>query len=415
MAQIISMPKLSPTMTEGVIARWHKKVGDRVEPGDLLFEVSTDKATIEYNALDGGFLRVIQVDENGKADVGQPLAVLTDKLADALPDTLPNLQAPILQPTPPPTPQKTPINLTSTPPTITSREQKAFPAPLQATAGIIKASPYAKKLAKLKGISLEGVAGSGPNGMVMSRDLEMIAQTHAQETAKPVRRSVVEEIPLIGMRKVIAERLSYSKSTIPHFYCKQEINVGLLLALREQLKQAGVAVTVNDLIVRATALAMKEHPVLRSTYDDKRKVVLRHPHADISIAVTIPGGLITPIVFGAELLSLQEISKTIKVLADKARNNKLQPSEYQGGCLTISNLGMFGVPEFAAIVNPPQAAILAIGAAQAKPVVENEQVVAGHILSITFSCDHRVIDGADAAQFLKTLKDIIELPLKLIL
>lgn len=425
MAQIISMPKLSPTMTEGVLARWHKKVGDKVEPGELLFEVATDKATIEYNALDGGFLRVIQVAENGKAEVGQPLAVLTDTPNEpfsvterALSPEKTEPQKPTPRaPAPAPETVSRAMETVTEPlqPVVSQQPQGYFP-PAESKAAT-RASPYARKLAKQKGISLEGVIGSGPNKMVMSRDLELISSQHmVQKPSQTVTKNThVDEISLTPMRKAIGERLSYSKSTIPHFYCKQDINVTALLQLREQLKQVNIPVTVNDLIVRATALAMKEHPVLRSTFDEKQKVIRRYPHADISIAVTIPGGLITPIVFAADLLSLQEISKMIKTLAEKARNNKLQPNEYQGGCLTISNLGMYGVPEFSAIVNPPQAAILAVGAAQPKPVIENGIITAGQVMTITLSCDHRVVDGADAAQFLKTLKELLERPLRLVL
>jgi pyruvate dehydrogenase E2 component (dihydrolipoamide acetyltransferase) len=377
------MPKLSPTMTEGTVARWHKVEGDFVDSGELLLDIGTDKATIEHHVIDPGWLRKILVKEGDRIEVGKPLAILTDEKDEAITEHKPDVVA-----APPP-------------PTIV---EKSTPSPAQKIEKVerILASPLAKKIARQKGLSLEGISGTGPGGRIMRRDLE-------QTVAAPT------EEKMSSMRRTIASRLQQSKATIPHFYVAISVNAKSLLSLKDELKASGRHITVNDLILKATAVALSQHPSIRSSFDPQNSVIQRHAHADIAVAVAVPGGLITPIVFGAEEKSIQKISEEVRSLSEKAKAGKLQPHEYVGGAFTISNLGMFGVDEFYAIINPPQVAILAIGAARDVPVVEGEKVVAGKVMKLTLSVDHRAVDGSDAALFLKTLKDLLEHPSVLLL
>lgn len=392
----VYMPKLSPTMTEGVIAKWHKQVGDFVESGDVLLEISTDKATVEHAALDEGYLRAIIGQEGEKIDVNAPLAVFTASKEESID----GYKATALGEAPK-------AEMTSSAPAT----KAAAPVAVKRDAKVA-ASPLAKKLAKERGIDLTNVAGSGPSGRIMSRDL---AQGAAQMAAPAValcqaEQTIVEEA-LSPMRKVIAQRLQESKSTIPHFYVRQEVDAAPIVALREELKKLELSYTVNDFIIKACAIALKKHPEINSGFDSKSQKALRFSRVDICVAVTIQGGLITPIVADAAKKSLSTISQEVKQLASRAREGKLQPQEYQGGSFTISNLGMYGVNDMTAIINPPQGAILGVGAAQDVPVVKNGQIVPGKRMSLTISCDHRVIDGAEAAQFMRTLKQLIENPI----
>jgi pyruvate dehydrogenase E2 component (dihydrolipoamide acetyltransferase) len=285
--------------------------------------------------------------------------------------------------------------------------------------GRILASPLAKKLAKERNLDLTTIQGSGPNKRIMSRDL---AQTTATPTAAPAAlqapkapavqlpRAVICEA-LSPMRQVIAKRLQESKSTIPHFYVRQEIDAQPISSLREELKRHDKNYTINDFIIKACAIALKHHPEINSGFDSQKFQAIRFPSVDISVAVTIQGGLITPIIFEAHKKSLSAISQEMKQLATRAREGKLTPNEYQGGSFTISNLGMYGISDMTAIINPPQGAILGIGAASDVPVVKNGQVVPGKVMSMTISCDHRLIDGAEAANFMRTLKQLLENPI----
>jgi pyruvate dehydrogenase E2 component (dihydrolipoamide acetyltransferase) len=357
----VYMPKLSPTMTEGVIAKWHKKVGDRVESGDVLLEISTDKAT---ESIEGY--------------------------------------------TPKPIGQKQ----EATKQEVTKQEPPKQPEEAKAKQGDrVLASPLAKKLAKDRAIDLTTVQGSGPRGRIMSRDLQGETQQQPRPQAVAPSATPYTEEALTPMRQVIGSRLQESKSTIPHFYIRQEIDALPISNLREELKRLEKNVTINDFIIKAVAIALKKHPEINSGFDAQRKAALRYSRVDISVAVTIPGGLITPIVFDANSKSLSQISQEVKLLASKAREGKLSPPEYQGGSFTISNLGMFGIDEMCAIINPPQGAILGIGVARDTPVVKGGQVVAGKTMTLTLSCDHRLIDGAEAAQFMRTLRELLENPI----
>lgn len=387
----LTMPKMSPTMEEGAIAKWHKKVGDYVEAGDLLIEVATDKATVEFNALDAGWLRKIIVPENGEATVNQPIAIFSEEENESIED----------------------VNATPAP-TIVKVAPAAAPAEVVVSEPVQKkgdqgtrvaASPLAKKLAKAQGIDLTGIQGTGPNQRVMSRDLT---------ASKPVTRETVEEA-LTPMRKVISQRLQEAKATIPHFYLRQAVDIENLLNMREQLKHSHIAVTINDLIVKACALALAKHPNVNSGFNAAKNSILRFGSIDISVAVTVNGGLITPIVKGADQLNVTEISRQIKDLSSRAKAGKLQEHEYKGGSFTVSNLGMFGITEFAAIINPPQAAILAVAGIQEVPVVKNGQIVPGKVVNLTLSADHRVVDGVAGAEFLQSLKKILENPIILMI
>lgn len=397
----VTMPKLSPTMTEGQVAKWHKKPGDRVEVGDVLLEIATDKATVEHAALDEGYLRKILCEDGQKAEVNEPLALFTETLDESIEGLSPKKE--IAQ-----TETSAPVNAAA------KTESRPQAPSAESTDGSKRtfASPLAKKLAREKGIDLHAVQGSGPRGRIMSRDLaaskQVTSTTQAPSAKAPLAQTVEES--LTPMRQVIGQRLLESKTHIPHFYVRQEVDATALVALRDELKKLEVPCTINDLIVKATALALSRHPEINSGYNEKTKKVIRFGSVDICIAVTIAGGLITPILANANNKSLKAISLEAKQLATKAKEGKLQPQEYQGGSFTISNLGMFGVTEMTAIINPPQGAILGVGAVSDAPMIKNGVVVAGKKLVLTISCDHRVIDGAEAAQFLRTLKQLLENP-----
>ena len=392
----LCMPKLSPTMTEGTIAKWNKTVGQFVDAGELIVDIATDKATIEHHLLDAGWLRQILVKEGERIEVGKPLAILTAEEKESISGYTPEPMILEQEPSSPVSaPRSTPTVST---PSLSHEEQR------------IPASPLAKKIAAQEGLSLTGIRGTGPGGRIMSRDLEKIQPKKVREEISfPVPEGATIEA-VSPMRLTIGKRLQYAKSTIPHFYVSSHIEVSDLLLMREKLKAEGLKITVNDLLVKATSLALMAHPSLRCSYIPDRQGILQHDHADIAVAVTLPGGLITPIVFQAENKSIFDISKEIRALSEKAKAGKLLPQEYSGGAFTISNLGMFGIDEFIAILNPPQVAILAVGAASDAPVIKNGSIVPGKVLCLTVSADHRAVDGTDAAAFLKTMKELLSEP-----
>jgi pyruvate dehydrogenase E2 component (dihydrolipoamide acetyltransferase) len=420
----VTMPKLSPTMEEGSIAKWHKKEGDKVNPGELLLEVATDKATVEYNALDGGYLRKILVPNGGPAQVNQPIAIFTEKANESIegyqPEGMmasPTKDAPVDS-----KPQTAAVPKTAS--QTTTMQQPAFvpEPPLEkyefafptSTNHRTPASPLAKKLAKEKGLDLSTVKGSGPNGRVTSQDLDLaqpdlVVNFGKRELPTEIPGSY-EEVALTPMRKVIAQRLQQAKSFIPHIYVRQEIDAVPLFQAREQLKMGHLKITFNDFIIRACALALREHPVANSGFDSAAQAIIAFKTIDISVAVTVEGGLITPIIRHADYKNLGEISLEVKELATRAKAGKLRPEEYKGGSFTISNMGMLGVSDFAAIINPPQAAILAIGGIEECAAVKNGQVVAGKRMNMILSADHRVLDGAEAAKFIKSVQKYLENP-----
>ncbi|MEI8365819.1 MAG: pyruvate dehydrogenase complex dihydrolipoamide acetyltransferase [Parachlamydiaceae bacterium] len=426
----LTMPKLSPTMEEGVIVKWHKKVGDQIEDGDLLIEVATDKATVEFNAMDAGWLRQIIIEEGQEAIVNQAIAILTEKKNESIEGYQPEGEkAPEAAPAAKASSKASSKETAAAPasaaaPGQGTMRQPAFvpEAPLEkfdfsrpeTTASRLKASPLARKLAKEQGLDLSTVKGTGPGHRIVSADL-----TKAQpsgivafgRTERPDKApgSYVEE-SLTPMRKVIGQRLQEAKTFIPHFYVSLKIDAEPMMNLREQLKSHEVKVTFNDFIVRATALALRAHPNVNSGFNSVSNSVIRFETIDISVAVSVNGGLITPIVRHADFKNIGELSLEVKQLAARAKDGKLEPHEYKGGSFTISNLGMYGVSDFVAIINPPQAAILAVSGIIPTPVVRNGQVVAGHEMMLTLSGDHRVIDGVAGAEFLRTLQRLLVNP-----
>lgn len=423
------MPKLSPTMTEGTIAKWHVKEGDYVNAGDLLMEIVTDKATVEHNAIDEGYVRKILMLDGGEVHVNKPIAIFTETVDESIEGYEPEGEEEVVtspeEIAPASDAEKAEVVVAPTPAALGGLQQPAFvpePAlegycfkgPSKPFRGRQLASPLARRLAADKGINLATVKGTGPDGRIMSRDLETgqpVALVTFGEKEKPtIAPGSYEEKTITPMRKIVGRRLQESKTFIPHFYVTQEINAKPLSELREQLKAGGLKVTFNDFILRAAALTLKQHPEINSGINTATSSIIQFKTIDIAVAVSMDDGLITPIIRHADHKNLAELSSEIRSLVKRARAGKLSREEYSGGSFTISNLGMFGVRDFIAVINPPQAAILAIGGIQDKPVVENDLVVPGKTISLTLSADHRVVDGIDSAKFLATIKLILENP-----
>ncbi|MBB65069.1 MAG: pyruvate dehydrogenase complex dihydrolipoamide acetyltransferase [Waddliaceae bacterium] len=429
----LTMPKMSPTMEEGTIATWHKKEGDFVEADELLFEVATDKATVEYNALDEGYLRKILVNSGEEARVNQAVAIFTEEKSESIEGYEPEgekvEEAPVEEEALQQETAAKPKTTASHSDSATMKQPAFVPeAPLEdyefsAARGDasdrVLASPLAKKLAKERGLDLSSVKGSGPGKRIVAEDLER---------AKPLSRSGIgtREVPklapgtfvehgLTPMRKVISQRLQEAKTFIPHFYVTQVLDAEPMMRLRNELKEYGVKVTFNDFVLRACALALREHPVVNSGFNTVNQTIVEYQTVDIAMAVTVDGGLITPIIRHCDFKDIQEISAEARSLAGKARDGKLQAHEYKGGSFTVSNLGMFGISDFQAVINPPHGAILAVSGIEEKAVVKDGQVVPGQTMSISLSSDHRVIDGVVAAQFIKTVQKFLEHPAGLIL
>lgn len=400
----IEMPKLSDTMTEGTLLKWRKKAGDKVEIGDIIAEVETDKATMEMEAFDEGVLETVLVSEGTTVPVGTVLAQLS---GSGTISSSPSISRPLAQPISPSIPSTRPLP---------SAESRSLTSPR------IKASPLAKKIAASLNVNLSHLSGTGPGGRILARDV----QTVGRSASTPVLLSAINNttpaptdiphrrIELTGMRRVIASRLLESKTHIPHFYAQTEANAAPLTRLRKQLNEAAEAtgagkVTINDFILLATARAAISHPKVNAAFIGD--AILQYETIHLAVAVAVEDGLITPVIRDAQKLSLRQISSAVKDLASRARNKKLQPEEYQRGTLTVSNLGAYGIESFSAIINPPQATILAIGAIVKKPVVDaNDQIVVGQRLTLSLSCDHRVVDGAIGAEFLMTLRNLLEAP-----
>jgi len=419
------MPKLSPTMEVGTITKWRVQEGSFVKSGEVVFEVATDKATVEHNALDAGYLRKILLPEGKEAIVNQPLAIFTESQNESIENYQPEGVMPSVAP-----PMKEEI----------STEQTATVAKKTATIGLqasfvpepplsnyrfiekadgVTASPLARKLAKEKNIDLSTIKGTGPNQRITSRDLDLGQPsgivTFGRQEIPTIAPGSYEEESLSPMRKVISQRLQESKTFIPHFYVVQEVDAGPMVQLRAQLKNYNLLVSFNDFVVRASALALRAHPVINSGFHSVNNTIIRFKTVDISIAVSVEGGLITPIVRHADYKNLGELSSEVKKLAKLAREGKLSREEYMGGSFSISNLGMFGITEFSAVINPPQAAILAVGGLNDAPTIKEGKVVPGKVMKLTLSADHRVIDGMESAKFMKELQKLLENPAALLL
>ncbi|HEY5235665.1 MAG TPA: pyruvate dehydrogenase complex dihydrolipoamide acetyltransferase [Rhabdochlamydiaceae bacterium] len=423
----LTMPKLSPTMEEGTIAKWRKKEGDFVKVGEVVFDIATDKATVEHAVLDAGYLRKIIVKEGESAVVNQPVGILTEKKDESIEGYKPEGAAPKAAPAPAAakkTEAEAPAAVASTSglaqPSFTPEPPlKNYEFPPASVPSHVPASPLAKKIAKEKGIDLTTVKGSGPGHRVVSSDLDLgqpdLPVTFGRQERPKVAPGTFEEEKMSPMRKVIAQRLQAAKTFIPHFYVTMEVRAEKLLDAKEQMKSLGHKISINDFVVRACALALREHPEVNSGFNSANQTLIRFKTVDISVAVAVPDGLITPIIRHADFKNLGEISAEIKVLAQKAKEGKLQKEEYVGGSFTVSNLGMYGVSDFVGIINPPQAALLAVGAIEDRAVIEDHIVVPGEVMRLTLSGDHRVIDGAIGAQFLQTVKKFLENPTSLLM
>jgi pyruvate dehydrogenase E2 component (dihydrolipoamide acetyltransferase) len=413
------MPRLSDTMTEGVVAKWHVKVGDTVKEGMLLAEIETDKATMDFEAFPGqeGVLLHIGIGDGQMAPVdsllcvlgaaGEDISALIQGGAPAAPAAAP-VEAPAAAVAPAAVPVAVPA------PAAVAPAPAPAPAPVLSS-GRVVASPLAKRLAEEKGIDLRAVAGSGDGGRIVKRDVDSFVPATAS-VAAPVFAGTegYVDTPNTQMRKTIARRLSESKFTAPHFYLKVTVDMSAAMAARAQLNAvADAKVSFNDLVVKASALALRKHPAINSAW--MGDFIRTYHHVHVGVAVAVEDGLLVPVVRHADAKSLLAIGAEVKSFAQKAKDKKLQPSDWEGNTFTISNLGMFGIDEFTAIVNPPDACILAVGGIQEVPVVKNGQVVPGHTMKLTLSCDHRAVDGATGAAFLQTLKQYLEAPVTMLL
>ena len=411
MAEIIRMPKLSDTMTEGGLSKWHKKVGDKLKTGDLLAEIETDKATMDFESPVDGVLLHIGVPAGKSAAVDSILAVfgkegedITKLLADAA-ATAPAPSAAEAKPAPALSPSVAPA---TAPVTVAAAKPAPAPAPIAASNGRVKASPLARHLAEEKGIDISRVRGSGPDGRVTKQDIENHRGGGAAYSAPQVE--AFTEVEVSQMRKTIARRLAESKFTAPHFYLTLEIDMERAMAVREAINTsiAPDKISFNDLVIKGVAVALKQHPKVNSSWLGDRIRFNQHVH--IGVAVAVEEGLLVPVVRFADGKPLRAIGAEVREFAKKAKEKKLQPQDWEGNTFTISNLGMFGIEEFTAIINPPDACILAIGGIMEKPVVKNGAIVPGHTMKVTLSCDHRVVDGATGAAFLNTFKGLLEEP-----
>ena len=416
MAEVIYMPKLSDTMTEGVVAEWHKKVGDKVSNGELLAEIETDKATMEFESFYDGVLLHIGVEKTKAAPVNAILAIVGEAGED-ISSLLAGAPAPAVEEvkTDAPAPVATPIASTPTP---VVEKSIPTPAPVAPADGSrVLASPLAKKLAEEKGIDINMVSGTGDAGRVVKRDIDHYTP-YVPGAAKAVSTNVsnvesfVDE-PVSQMRKVIARRLAESKFSAPHFYLTIDVDMDNAIASRKVLNaQDGVKVSFNDMVIKAVAMSLRKHPAINSSW--LGDIIRRNHHVHIGVAVAVDEGLLVPVVRFADSKGFTQIGNEVREFAQKAKDKKLQPSDWEGNTFTISNLGMFGIDSFTAIVNPPDSCILAVGGISQVPVIKNGQVVPGNVMKLTLSCDHRVVDGASGAAFLQTLKGYLENPVTML-
>ena len=417
MAEIVRMPKLSDTMIEGVVAEWHKKVGDVVTSGDLLAEIETDKATMEFESFQDGVLLYQGVGVGKAAPIDSILAILGEKGEDIEPllkeEKSKVATAKAEEKTEEETIQVNDEPALSKATEIISKpkdlEKKDSPKPASIN-GEIKASPLAKRLAKEKGIDLRLLKGTGDGGRIVKRDVD--GYSGGGVVAAPQVESF-SEVPVSQMRKVIARRLGESKFTAPHFYLTMKIDMDRMVEARDAInKVAAMKISYNDLIIKACAVALKEHPKVNSSWAND--TIRYNNHVHIGVAVAVEEGLLVPVVRFADSKTLTNISVEARNFAAKANQKKLQPEDWEGNTFTISNLGMFGIEEFTAIINPPDSCIMAVGGIDQVPVVKNGQIVPGNVMKVTLSCDHRVVDGALGSAFLKTFKNYMENPILLL-
>ena len=399
----ILMPALSPTMTSGILTKWLKKQDDIIKAGDVIAEVETDKATMEIEATDDGILKILVPEQTKDVLVNSVIAVLLEDGQDES-----SLEAFIAQ-----KPSSLAVPIESAPALLQAEEKIA--APKNRSSDKIFASPLAKRIAEQNQVNLQDINGSGPNGRIVKADVLLAIENRPIKNLQVVKSSSFDVLePHSQVRRVIASRLSESKQTIPHFYLSIECRLDRLIALRHEVNQdRDNKISINDFIIKATALAMKDEPRVNASWQEEG--IKRYGNIDISVAVSIDDGLITPIIHAADARSLSDISVTMKELAARARQNKLKLEEFQGGSFTISNLGMYGVRQFSAIINPPQSCILAIGSCEKTPVIGiDDKIQVASIMSVTRSGDHRGVDGVLGAKFLQSFKKYLENPIKML-
>ena len=436
MATKVIMPKLSPTMEEGQISRWLKKEGDKVSMGEPLAEIDTDKATMEMQALANGVLRKILINEGQAAPLGQLIAVIGEPNED-IAALLSEAPAPAAKPQeekkpepekaaeqPAPAPQAKAAAASAQPqPRVDNGSQPQSTAqPAASDSGRMIVSPLAARMAAEAGIDLRSLQGSGPGGRIIKKDIEAALSQPKAEAATPLRlvqtpqagASAYRDEPASEIRKVIAKRLVTSLGPVPHFFLTTDIEMDRAAEMRRGINalDPDLKISINDIIIKVTAAALMQHPQVNASFQEK--IVRYYEHADIGVAVAIEDGLITPVVRAADQKSLSQIAAEVRELAERARSRRLKPEEYTGATFSISNLGMFGIDEFTAVINPPEGGILAVGAMTAKPVVRDNEIVIRQMMRVTMSCDHRIIDGATGAKFLQTFKKILENPLYLV-
>jgi pyruvate dehydrogenase E2 component (dihydrolipoamide acetyltransferase) len=410
---IVNMPRLSDTMEEGTVASWLKKEGDQVEEGDILAEIETDKATMEFESFNSGTLLKIGIQEGETAKVDALLAIIGPKGTDVSGISMEKAAAP-KQETKAEDKKETPVAqkkeevVKETAPAVSQPASKA-------TGGRIFVSPLAKKMAEEKGIDLGQVTGSGENGRIVKSDIERFTPSTAAAPAAAssfvsVGTETFEEVPNSQMRKTIAKRLGESKFTAPHYYLGLDLDMDNAIASRKAINELpDTKISFNDMVIKAAAMALRLHPRVNTQWTEKNTIIAKHIH--IGVAVAVEDGLLVPVLPFADQMSMQQIGGKVRELAGKARNKKLQPKEMEGSTFTISNLGMFGITEFTSIINQPNSAIMSIGAIVQKPVVKEGQIVVGNVMKITLACDHRTVDGATGAAFLQTFKSYIENPI----
>ena len=415
--EVITMPRLSDTMEEGTVAKWNKKVGDPVNEGDILAEIETDKATMEFESFYSGTLLYIGLEEGQSAAVDSVLAAIGNEGTD--PESV---KAAIVSSTKEATnPEEVKV---STPAPVVEQKETPKPVPVAAQSpastqsahnGRLVASPLAKKLAEEKGISLQQVKGSGDGGRIIKRDIENFKGSAGgfAVSSEPTGVESITELANSSMRKAIAKRLSASKFSAPHYYLAVELDMDHAIAFRQQFNTLpDIKISFNDIVLKAVALALKEHPQVNSQwFDDK---IIQNHHVHLGVAVAVEDGLVVPVLKFTDELDLRQIGVTVKDYAFRARHKKLTPAEMDGSTFTVSNLGMFGIQEFTSIINQPNSAILSVGAIEKKPVVKEGAIVVGNTMKITLACDHRTVDGATGAQFLQTLRLYIENPIRLL-
>lgn len=425
MAEVITMPRLSDTMTEGVIVVWHKKVGDNIEVGDILADVETDKATMELEAYNDGKLLHIGVEAGQTIPIDTLIAVIGqdgEDISGVLSGSESSAKEEAVKEEVELTTVSEPVKESSNAVDTSASAASAVVSNVAAN-GRLKASPLARKLAEDAGIDISLVKGSGEEGRIIKRDIENAIKSGVASSASPVHETITlptvvgqeqySEQPVSQMRKTIAKRLAESKFTAPHFYLKVTVDMDKAISARKQMNEVSpVKLSFNDMVVKASAMALKQHPTINSSWQGDS--IRTNEHVNIGVAVAVTDGLLVPVVRFADTKTLSHISAETKEFATKAKNKALQPQDWEGSTFTISNLGMFGIDEFTAIINTPDACILAVGGINQVPVVKNGEIVPGNQMKLTLSCDHRVVDGASGAQFLNTLKGLLEDPVKML-